>query len=335
MDYTKGYKAEFYSAFLDPVTWAEQERIELVSGSVSRTNSGLRASADLTVREYDQPIDRWIRIYMDCDQNGARSHEAIFTGIVSTPGSDYNGAVSTVKLTAYSPLKAAEDIKLQLGWYVPAGRNGATVIQELLRKQPAPVEIRGTAPVLSEAIVAEQNENCLTMTEKVLSAINWKVQVAGDGRIILSPVEANPEAVLLMSAGDNDIVETSFSKGRDWFSCPNVLFATTGSATYEAVDDDPDSELSTVSRGREVQVFEENVTLADNETIRKYAERRLRELQERTETASYTRRYMPEVYPDDAVSLSYSDLEGLFTIESQSITLGTSGRTKEDVKRTI
>ena len=84
-----------------------------------------------------------------------------------------------------------------------------------------------------------------------------------------------------------------------------------------------------------MQVFEENVTLADNETIRKYAERRLRELQERTETASYTRRYMPEVYPDDAVSLSYSDLEGLFTIESQSITLGTSGRTKEDIKRTI
>lgn len=334
MDFTKSYKAAFYAAFIDPVTWVEQERIELVSGSISRTDNGLRSSADLTVRTYDEPIDRWIRVYMDCDQNGSRAHEAIFTGIVSTPGSDHNGAITSVKLTAYSPLKAAEDIKLQLGWYVPAGRNGATVIRELLKKQPAPIVVEGTAPVLSEAIVAEQNENCLTMAEKVLEAINWKVQVAGDGTIILSEVAKNPEALLDMGAGQ-DIVETSFSKGRDWFSCPNVLFATTGSATYEARDDDPDSDLSTVTRGREVQVFEENVTLADNETIRKYAERRLRELQERTETASYTRRYMPEVYPGDAVRLNYKDLMGLYTIESQSITLGTSARTQEAVKRTI
>lgn len=335
MDFTKTYKASFYGAFIDPVTWVEQERIESVSGSVSRTDSGLRSSAELTVREYDEPIDRWIRIYMDGDQDGDRAHEAVFTGIVSTPGSDHNGALTSVKLTAYSPLKAAEDIKLQLGWYVPAGRNGATVIRELLKNQPAPVEIRGTAPVLSEAIVAEQNENCLTMTEKVLAAINWKMQVAGDGTIICSPVDINPEPILIMGANDNDIVETSFSKGRDWFNCPNVLFATTGSAAYEARDDDPDSDLSTVARGREVQVFEENVSLADNETIRSYAVRRLKELQERSETASYTRWYMPDVYPGDAVQHNYKDLMGVFIVGSQSITLTTAGHTREDVKRAI
>ena len=332
MDFTKSYKAAFYAAFLDPVTWNEQGRFEIVSGSVSRTDSGQRATAELTVREYDEPIDRWVRIYMDCDQNGSRAHEALFTGIVSTPGSEHNGAIENVKLQAYSPLKAAEDIKLQLGWYVPAGRNGAAVIRDLLKKQPAPVEVVGTAPVLSEAIVAEQNENCLSMTEKVLSSINWIMQVAGDGTIILK--KASAESVLDMGP-QQDIVETTFSKGRDWFSCPNVVFATTGTASYEARDDDPESELSTVSRGREVQVFEENVTLSDNETIRKYAERRLTELQARTETASYTRRYMPDVLVGDNVRLDYGSLSGLFTVESQTITLGTAARTQEAVKRTI
>ena len=332
MDFTKSYKAAFYAAFLDPVTWNEQGRFEIVSGSVSRTDSGQRATAELTVREYDEPIDRWMRIYMDCDQNGSRAHEALFTGIVSTPGSEHNGAIENVKLQAYSPLKAAEDIKLQLGWYVPAGRNGAAVIRDLLKKQPAPVEVVGTAPVLSEAIVAEQNENCLSMAEKVLSSINWIMQVAGDGTIILK--KASAESVLDMGP-QQDIVETTFSKGRDWFSCPNVVFATTGTASYEARDDDPESELSTVSRGREVQVFEENVTLSDNETIRKYAERRLTELQARTETASYTRRYMPDVLVGDNVRLDYGSLSGLFTVESQTITLGTAARTQEAVKRTI
>lgn len=332
MDFTKTYKAAFYAAFLDPVTWAEQGRLNIVSGSVSRTDSGQRATAELTVREYDEPIDRWIRIYMDCDQNGSRAHEALFTGIVSTPGSEHNGAIENVKLQAYSPLKAAEDIKLQLGWYVPAGRNGAAVIRDLLKKQPAPVEVVGTAPVLSEAIVAEQNENCLSMAEKVLASINWIMQVRGDGTIVLK--KADITSALDMGP-QQDILETSFSKGRDWFSCPNVVFATTGTASYEARDDDPDSELSTVSRGREVQVYEENVTLSDNETIRTYAKRRLTELQARTETASYTRWYMPDVLVGDNVRLDYGVLSGLFRIESQTITLGAAARTQEAVKRTI
>ena len=332
MDFTKGYKAAFYAVFLDPVTWTEQDRFEIVSGSVSRTNSGLRATAELVVREYDQPIDRWIRIYMDCDQNGARAHVPLFTGIASTPGSDHNGAVKDVHLTAYSPLKAVEDIKLQVGWYAVAGMNGITAIRKLLGNQPAPIETEAGDKALDETVVAEQNENCLTMAEAILTAMDYKLQVRGDGTIVISEPYA---PVLTLGANENDVVETSFSKSRDWFSCPNVLIASTSTKTATARDDDPDSDLSTVTRGREVQAVEDNVTLNDTESINQYAIRRLKELQQRTETASYTRRYLPDLNVEDIIRLNYKDLQGTFTVESQNITLGTAAKTQEEVKRYI
>ena len=334
MDFSKGYVASFYASFLDPVTWVETGRLEIVSGSVSRMSDGLRTSAELTVRNYDEPIDRWIRIYMDCSQNGSRSHQALFTGIVSTPGSNSDGIVTDHHLTAYSPLKAAEDIKLQLGWYVPAGTNGVRAIKKLLLNQPAPVLVNGEGPVLQESIVAEGNENCVTMIQKILSAINWKMQVSGDGTIILSEI-TEPEPVMTFGANEADVVEKPYSKGRDWFSCPNVLYAISGNDMAVKKDEDPNSILSTVSRGREIQVIEDNVVLSENDNITQYAKRRLKELQIRTETASYTRRYIPDLFVGDAVRLNYDDLKGIYVISSQTINLGVSGRTSEEAKREV
>lgn len=334
MDFTKGYTASFHAVFIDPDTWIDKERFEIVSGSISRTGSGLRQNADLVVRQYDQPIDRYIRVYMDCDQNGARQQVPLFTGIASTPGDDRQEAVNSVRIQAYSPLKDAEDIKLPLGYYVPAGMNGARAILELLKGQKAPVEVDGEAPALEESIISEANEDSVTMIERILKAINWRLQIEGDGTLKLSAREKDPRPVFTMSP-EADVIEKNYQHGRDWFNCPNVLRVSSGDQTWTEIDSDPDSELSTVSRGREVQAAEDGVTLADNEGLPQYAKRRLAELQQRTETAAYTRRFLPEVNVDDAVLLNYDGLQGLFTVESQSIALTTSGQTQENVKRTI
>ena len=334
MDYTKGYTASFYAAFVDPGTWQDGERFELVSGSVNRNDEGLRQSAELTVRAYGETTDRWARIFMDCDQEGDRAHVPLFTGLISTPGEEHTDAVKDVRLQMYSPLKAAEDIKLELGAYVPAGTNGAEAVKDLLLTQPAPVRIIGEAPALDEAIIAEQNDDCVTMSGRILEAIGWKLQIAGDGTIVLSEREENPRPVLKMSPDENDIIEPGFSKERDWFNCPNVLLVSSGAQTYRATDEDPDSPLSIQNRGREIIQIEDNVTLSGGEGIIQYGRRRLKELQQVTETAAYTRRFMPEVNIGDAVLLDYPDLQGTYIIETQSISLTTNGQTQENAERT-
>ena len=100
-----------------------------------------------------------------------------------------------------------------------------------------------------------------------------------------------------------------------------------------ARDDSPDSPLSTVNRGREVWEQEDNCDLADNETIAEYAQRMLREAQRVSQTASYDRRYIPDIVPGDIVMLRYpaQGLDGPYVVESQDIDLGYSATTSEEV----
>lgn len=330
MDYTKSYTAAFYAAFLDPVSWIETgEKLKLVSGNISRTDDGLRHTASLVVRGYDETVDRWARIYMDSDQNGNRAHEALFTGIISTPDDSQNNAVIDVNLQLYSSLKAAEDIDLDLGWYVPAGANLEPVIRELMRSQPAPVFVDGTMPRLEETLVAEQNENCLTMTNTILDVINWRLQIEGDGTLVFSPKPIDP--VMVFSAEENDVVKAgSVRKQHDYFEIPNVLRATSGDNTAVVRD-----EQNINARGREITATEDNVSLTDNESITEYALRRMTELQTKTETVSYNRRYLPEVKVGDMIEAGYKDVSGRYIVTSQSFGLTPAAETSETVKREI
>lgn len=329
MNWESGYKAEFYACFIDPDTWYDTERFEIIDGSVERSEDNLRQSATLKCTDYDDE-ERWVRIYMDAVQSGNVTHNALFTGLATSPSRDIKGAVIKRELDCYSVLKPCEDILLQRGYYVPAGRNGALAIQELLNVTPAPVEIDGEAPSIADAIVAEDDETNLTMIEKVLDAINWRMQIQGDGMILLSPVDTEPVAEFSPLA--LDIVETSLSVERDWFDCPNVFRATLNEMSATARDDDPDSALSTVNRGREIWAQDE-ADLSDSETLAEYAARMLKEAQDVSETAKFTRRYLPNVNVGDYVRIDYPQLQGEFKVSEQSIDLTYNGRTSEVVKR--
>lgn len=330
MRWDSGYTATFYACFIDPRTWYDLERFEIISGSVERSDEDLRESASLTCTDYDETEERWIRIYMDAVQGGNVSHNALFTGMATSPSRDIDGTKVERSLDCYSVLKACEDILLPRGWYVPAGRNGALAIQDLLKVTPAPVEVDGDSPNMNEALVAEDDETNLTMIDKILTAINWTLRIRGDGTIVLSPIPDEPAAEL--SAETLDIVETSLSIDRDWFNCPNVFRATMNEMSAVARDDDPDSPLSTVNRGREIWQQDE-ADLSNDETLAEYAKRMLQEAQAVSETASYTRRYLPDLMVGDLVSLDYPQIQGEYRITSQSIDLTFNGQTGEEVKR--
>lgn len=335
MNYDKGYTAAFYAVFIDPDTWTDTERFELLSGSISRSEDGLRQNATLNVRDYDEPIDRYIRIYMEAEQSGDRALVPLFTGIATTPGDEHSDAQVEIHLEAYSPLKDVEDSeKLRIGYYVPAGANGADAIKKLLRYCKAPVEVIGDAPSLSEAIIAEQNETGVTMIERILETINWQMQIRGDGTIVLSDRNAR-EPVILMAPDEHDIIETSYSHTKDGFECPNVVTCTSSTGEWTETDEDPESELSTVSRGRTIVHLEENVSLADNENLVAYTIRTLKELQARSESYSYSRAYYPGVNVGDLVQFDYPGIEGVYEVESQSVELTHCSKVSENVKRTI
>ena len=333
MNWAKGYSAAYYMTRVDPSTWRDMERFEITGGSVKRTETGLRESAAVDCGAYPTGIENWIRVYMDTNQDGAEGHTAVFTGLATSPGDDINGRIRKSSLDCYSVLKPAEDVKLLRGWYAPAGMSGGAVIRELLKATPAPVTVADNAPTLTDHVIAENGENNLTMVEKILTAINWRIRISGDGTISVEPKSDDP--VQTFDPLENDAIEMTVKVKTDWFSLPNVYMAVQDDLTAIARDDDPESPLSTVSRGREVWAQESSCQLAENETIASYAYRRLKEAQQTSTQASYDRRFYPDVVPGDKIRLHYPEqgLDGIYTVESQSITLSHAGKTSEDVKR--
>lgn len=331
INWANGFSANTYAMVVDAGTWKDLRRIEIVDGSVSRTNEGLRNAADMTLVDYNQTKEQWLRIYMDVDQEGAGDHVALFTGLACAPDKTINGTLTTNKVSCNSVLQPCEDILLTRGWYAPARVDAETILRDLLSYTPAPVEVIDTTPSLRDHIVAEDGETALTMVEKVLLAIGWRMQIRGDGTIVIS--EPAMESIMLFDAQGNDCLETQLDVSYDWYSAPNVFRATTETESYIAKDENEDSILSIPSRGREIWVEETDCAIGDGETLQSYAERRLREEQMVNYQISYKRRFFPNILVSDIVTLNYpaQDIFGDFLITSQSIELGHGASTSEEV----
>ena len=331
IDWTKGFSASYHAALVDPATWRDVGRIEIISGSVTRNDESLRQSADVTCRDFDASKERWIRIYLDAAQNENGERQALFTGLATSPEESINGTITEHPLQCYSVLKPAEDILLMRGWYAPAEINGADLIRQLLAVCPCPVVAEPGAPSLSEAIVAEDGESNLSMVGKILDAIDWRLRILGNGTVHICPPPSQPVKILNVNRGDT--IEPKITVTNDWFECPNVFRAVSEELSAVARDDSPDSPLSTVNRGREVWMEETSCDLSDSETIADYALRRLNEEQRRYMTASYSRRFDPDILPSDLVLLHYprQKVDGLFRVTSQTISLTHGAATSEEV----
>jgi len=334
MDWSKGYEARYYLSILDKETMRDMDKLELVSGSISRSLTDLRESASFDCVRYPfNNEEKYIRVWLDTVQDGSSGHTPLFTGIATSPKDKYSGNLRTNTVEMYSVLKIAEDVLLSRGWYAPVDANGAKLVKTLLSiiNVDIFIEETETQPILSQSIIAEQNENHRSMADKILSAINWRLKLDGYGNIYLGPLNKNPK--IIFSSNENDVLETSVDVSYDWYSAPNILRATIDDTSAIARDDDPKSPLSIINRGREVWFEDSDVNLNANETLAEYAQRMLKEYQQVATNISYDRRYWPNVYPGDVVNLNYpaQNISGDFLVSSQSITLGPNAKTSEEV----
>ncbi|OLR55276.1 hypothetical protein BHK98_03865 [Hornefia porci] len=330
MDWSKGYSARYQLYRIDPKSWRDVEKIEIISGDIDLSSDGLLASMSLEAPELPTDREVWLRVYLDARQSGSEPERvALFTGLTGAPEVKYDHGSPTYSADLYSVLKPAQDVLLQRGWYAPAGLSGGIIARNLL-KGYAPIEIAKDAPTLQSAIVAEDSETELSMAEKVVSAMGWRIRLTGAGQILIEP---NPEKVAaIFDASTFDVIETSVSVSRDWLSAPNVMRATIDDTVAVARDDSGSSPLSVKNRGREVWQEADDVSLYGTESLSEYAVRALEEAQATAEKISYNRRFVPDVGVGDIVKINYpkQNIKGRYRITSQSITLGHAGKTAEE-----
>lgn len=339
MNWTKGISASYFMTIVDPETWLDTESVKITGGSIKKTVSGLRESATINTSGYNISKETWIRVYMIAKQGGGSERVPLFTGLASVPTDRRRGRVVSTTLECFSVLGHIDDVLLPRGWNAPVATNVLVLIRDLFKKvckAPVYIEEVDEPPLLKDnAIVAEGGETYLTMIEKLLVVIEWRLKIGGDGTIYILPM-AKDETVVFDSVG-YDIIDTSSDIGYEFdsTSCPNVFRAVMNDSYAIAKDERDDSPYSIQNRGREVWVEESNVSLSDKETLSDYAIRRLKELQNTTQTISYDRRFVPDIYPSDILRLNYpaQDLVGMFLITTQDIELSYGAKVTEEVTK--
>mgnify|MGYP000079033868 CR=1 FL=1 len=180
----------------------------------------------------------------------------------------------------------------------------------------------------------------LLFTSGLISNAKYEFCFGELGRIIFSPKQdtSSLQPVWAYNDDNSSILYPEISLNKDMFGVPNVVevIYSNGGTNYYAkvINDNPNSPISTVNRGRTVTYRDNNPSLNGSPTQRQtqeYAERLLKELSSLECTVTYSHGYCP-VRLNDCVRLNYkrSGLNGIKArVIKQSIECGTSCKVTE------
>lgn len=178
------------------------------------------------------------------------------------------GSVFLVDLT--SKLAVLSEATVPLGFSIPKGANIPDRIAALIRGAgETRIALTPGTAVLPNALTFEENETVLQVVNKLASVANyWAPWVDGEGQIRVEPYQApqDREATHIFEEGKLAVHRPDWSRDQDLSSVPNLVRVRmpgddeTAGVEGVAVNDDPGSPFSTVSRGRVVsKTYEEEV----------------------------------------------------------------------------
>lgn len=318
MDYSSSYSAQWRVFRVNRATWADAETIDNVDAvEVTKTADGdLLESGSMDVVG-DLQTD-YYRIVMTAVQGGDVERVDVATLLFDITGGDFDYNMNMPSADGFSVLYPASTTLVVTGAYAPAGADGAAYVGDMLANTiNAPVEVEGSF-TLNENIVHEIGEPVLDAAWAVLNAGDFVIQIDGRGVVHIRPKPEEPSAVL-----DNSnarFLANGISYTRDISEIPNRYICIVGNHRIVAVNDDENSEVSTVNRGYYVDVVDESPTPVNGETVSAYAERMLRSMSVLDEEHSYTREWINGVNVYSVIRASLNGLDGDMRVIDQSIT---------------
>lgn len=303
---------EYYK--VDPGTWKDISKIEnVISSSINRDGSAeTLGSASINVNE---PLGEcYIRIYLITIQNGVREKHPLGTFLIQTPSYNFDGKTKSITLDAYTPLLELKENYPPLGYSILKGENILDMAFRLVRENlRAPIHETTNGEVLHTNFVAATDDTWMTFLSDLLSNAKYKFGLDELGRILFLPDQdtRSLQPVWTYTDDNSSILYPSLDIDHDLYGIPNVVevIYSNGNQYYygEAVNDDSNSPISTVSRGRRITHRVTNPSILGNPTqtqIQEYAEQTLREMSTLEYTITYKHGYCP-VRLGDCVRLNY------------------------------
>ena len=314
-DWLSSMQQTFEYYIVDPKTWKDIELIDTVKSSTIQRDAEAETLGSATIDMTESVGESYIRIYLITIQNGLRERHPLGTFLVQTPSLNFNGRLRNISVDAYTPLIELKESPPPLGYSILKNSNVMDFAYRLARERArAPVVKTECNTLLGMNFTASTDDTWLTFLSDLISNAKYNFALDEMGRILLSPYQdtASLQPVWTYNDDNSSILYPEISVDRDLYGIPNVVevIHSNGAGYYfvRAVNDDPNSVTSTVSRGREIIHRVNNPDLVGKPTesqVKDYANQLLRELSVLEYTVTYTHGYCP-VRLGDCVRLNYA-----------------------------
>lgn len=313
-DWTKSMQQTYEYYTVDPGTWKNVRLLDNVKSCTISRDSTAETLGSATIDVTDSVGESYIRPYLITVQNGVREEHPLGTFLVQTPSSSFDGKIRNVTMDAYTPLLELKENPPPLGYSLLEGDNIMSAAYKLVREHVrAPVVETVNDKTLFSDFISDVNDNWLTFTSDLIANAKHEFALDDLGRILFAPIQdiASLQPVWTFDDSNSSILLPEITWDHDLYGIPNVVevIYSSGKKLYyaKAVNDDPNSPTSTVSRGREILYRETDPSMVGNPTgnqIQEYADQLLKELSSIEYTVSFMHGYCP-VRLGDCVRLNY------------------------------
>lgn len=303
---------EYY--IVDPNTWKDQSQIlDVESCSITRNlSSDTLGSATLDCKTI---LDEcYVRVYLISIQNGETDKRPLGTFIIQTPSESFDGKVLKNTYDGYTPLLELKEKSPPLGYTLLKDQEIMSIALNLFRENMrAPVVKANSTKTLYDDFVSNTSDTWLTFLSDLVANADFQIRLDEQGKVIFEPVQdiASIQSVWTYNDDDISILYSDITNDRDLYGIPNtveVIYSSNGEILYsKVVNDDKNSPISTVKRGREILYRDTNPSISGiptQEMLDAYATQLLRNLSTLEHTISYRHGYCP-VRIGDVVTINY------------------------------
>ncbi len=314
-DWTKSMQQTFEYYTVDSGTWKDDKMLRNIKGSSINRDISVETLGSASIDTTEAMGECYIRKYLITVQNEITEKHPLDVVLVQTPSTSFNGKVSSISMDAYTPLIELKEKQPPIGYFITKGENIMEVAYRLVRENArAPVVSTKCDITLSYDFVADPSDTWLSFISALIANAKYELDLDNMGRILFSPKQdtASLQPVWTYDDSNSSILAPDITIDHDLYQVPNVvevIYSNGIESLYsKVVNDDPNSPISTINRGREIPHRVTDPSIVGNATqdqIDEYAERLLREMSTLEYTISYTHGYCP-VRVNDCVRLNYS-----------------------------
>ena len=314
-DWTSTMQQTFEYYIVDPWTWKETKLLDNITACTIERDSTAETLGSATIDVVESVGECYIRVYLVTIQNGLKEKHPLGTFLVQTPSSSFDGKIRNVSMDAYTPLLELKENQPPLGYSIMKDQNIMTMASQLTQEHcRAPVIPAANSQTLYNDFVSDPNDTWITFLKDLISNAKYDFGLDEMGRVIFLPQQdaASLQPVWTYNDDNSSILYPDFDMEHDLYGIPNVVevIYSSGRDNYYAkvVNDDIDSPISTVNRGREIVYRVTDPDLIGDPTenqIQEYADNLLRALSSIEYTVSYKHGYCP-VRVGDCIRLNYA-----------------------------